>query len=140
MGQRDNDSGVLQPRRVIGIEIGKHDKAGAIEDVGGGYRQHPTFRSGLRRIGGSPEPGRRPGSALGRQRRCDSAMGLCTQDRSVSETTVCGLCLGMTNYLAHAARKRLALTKGAPVAPEKADDDGTAIKKIRKIDETAPPA
>jgi hypothetical protein len=31
-------------------------------------------------------------------------------------------------------------TKGAPVAPEKADDDGTAIQKIRKIDETAAPA
>jgi hypothetical protein len=36
---------------VIGIEVGKHDKAGAIEDVGGGYRQHPTFRYGLLRIG-----------------------------------------------------------------------------------------
>ena len=31
-------------------------------------------------------------------------------------------------------------TKRAPVAPEKADDDGTAIQKIRKIDETAAPA
>ena len=51
MGQRDSDLGRLQPRRVIGIEIGKHDTAGAIEDVGGGYRQHPTFRSGLRWIG-----------------------------------------------------------------------------------------
>ena len=51
MGQRNNDLGRLQPRGVIGIEVGKHDKAGAIEDVGGGYRQHPTFRSGLRRIG-----------------------------------------------------------------------------------------
>ena len=50
MGQRNNDLGRLQPRRVIGIEVGKHDKAGAIEDVGGGYWQHPTFRSGLRRI------------------------------------------------------------------------------------------
>jgi len=31
-------------------------------------------------------------------------------------------------------------TIGAPVASEKADDNGTAIEKIRKIDETAAPA
>jgi hypothetical protein len=31
MGQRNNDLGRLQPRGVIGIEVGKHDKAGAIE-------------------------------------------------------------------------------------------------------------
>jgi hypothetical protein len=31
-------------------------------------------------------------------------------------------------------------TKGAPVAPEKADDDRTTIEKIRKIDEIAVPA
>src|SRR5437867_3869729 len=30
-------------------------------------------------------------------------------------------------------------TKGAPVAPEKADDDGTTFKKVRKVDETAGP-
>jgi len=37
--------------------------------------------------------------------------------------------------------KRLQLenAKGAPVAPEKADDDGTTIKKVRKVDETAGP-
>ena len=36
-------------------------------------------------------------------------------------------------------RKRLQFvnTKGAPVAPEKTDDDGTTIEKIRKVDETA---
>ena len=63
-------------------------------------------------------------------------MRLCTQDRSVSETPVCRLCLGMTNYLAPAGREQLALRpgarfpggpsqapsirehKGAPVAPE----------------------
>jgi hypothetical protein len=31
-------------------------------------------------------------------------------------------------------------TKGAPRTPEKADDDGTTFKKIRKIDETTAPA
>jgi len=50
-GQRDNNLNRPQPRSVIGIEVGQHDKAGAIEDVGGRYRQHPTLRSGLRRIG-----------------------------------------------------------------------------------------
>src|SRR4029077_17998169 len=50
MGQRNNDLGRLQPGGVIGVEVGEHDEAGAIEEVGGGYRQHPTFRSGLRRI------------------------------------------------------------------------------------------
>jgi hypothetical protein len=51
MGQCGNNLSRLQPRSVIGIEVGKHDKAGAIEDVGGRYRQCETFRSGLRRIG-----------------------------------------------------------------------------------------
>jgi hypothetical protein len=51
MGQCGNNLSRLQPRSVIGIEVGKHDKAGAIEDVGGRYRQYETFRSGLRRIG-----------------------------------------------------------------------------------------
>src|ERR1700746_1181974 len=51
MGQGGNNLSRLQPRGVIGIEAGKHDKAGAIEDVGGRYRQYETFRSGLRRIG-----------------------------------------------------------------------------------------
>ena len=38
-------------------------------------------------------------------------------------------------------RKRLQFenTKGAPGTPEKADDDGTTIKKIRKVDETVGP-
>src|SRR5216683_4525543 len=78
MGQRYNDLGRLQPRGVIGIEVGKHDKAGAIEDVGGGYRQHPTFRSGLRRIGVAQRHVRGPeslwdgeGDAIA---RCDFAL------------------------------------------------------------------
>src|SRR5205823_12528856 len=48
VGQRDNNLSRLQPRGVIGIEVGKHDKAGAIEDGGSRYRQHPIFRSGPR--------------------------------------------------------------------------------------------
>src|SRR5690349_2080475 len=51
MGQRNSDLGRLQPRRIIGIEVGKHDEAGVIEDVGGRYKRHPTFRSDLPRIG-----------------------------------------------------------------------------------------
>ena len=51
MGQRNSDLGRLEPRRIIGIEVGKHDEAGAIEDVGGRYKPHPTFRSDLPRIG-----------------------------------------------------------------------------------------
>lgn len=38
VGQRGNDLGRLQPRRVIGVEVGKHDEAGPIDHVGGGYR------------------------------------------------------------------------------------------------------
>ena len=49
MGQRGNNLGRLQPRGVIGIEVGKNDKAGAIEDVGCRYREQPAFR--LRRVG-----------------------------------------------------------------------------------------
>ena len=78
MGQRNNDLGRLQPRGVIGIEVGKHDKAGAIEDVGGRYRQYPTFRSGLRRIGVAQRQVRGPeslwdgkGDAIA---RCDFAV------------------------------------------------------------------
>ena len=35
MGQCGNNLSRLQPRGVIGVEVGKHDKGGAIEDVGG---------------------------------------------------------------------------------------------------------
>src|SRR5215472_17061001 len=63
MGQRENDLGRLQPGGVISVEVGEHDKASAIEDVGGGYRQSPALRSGLcwtrvaeRQVGGPEAP------------------------------------------------------------------------------------
>src|SRR6516225_7139720 len=49
--QRGNDPGWLQPRGMIRVEIGKHDEACIVEEVGGGYRQHPTFGSVPRRMG-----------------------------------------------------------------------------------------
>src|SRR5215469_3232846 len=73
MGQRENDLCRLQPRGVIGVEVGEHDKASAIEDVGGGYRQYPAFRSGLcrtrvaeRQVGGPESPRDGEGDAIAR--------------------------------------------------------------------------
>jgi hypothetical protein len=43
VGQRDNDIAWLESRGVIRVEVGEHDKTVAIDYVGGGYRQHPTF-------------------------------------------------------------------------------------------------
>jgi hypothetical protein len=156
MGQRNNDLGRLQPRGVIGIEVGKHDKAGAIEDVGGGYRQHPTFRSGLRRIGVAQRQVRGPeslwdgkGDAIA---RCDFAPRILQyRKRRFAVTTGRGR---RTSSLRRESDKRCAQafdfrvgrrerlqfenTKGAPRTPEKGDDDGTTIKKIRKIETAAP--
>jgi hypothetical protein len=56
VAQRNNDFAWLQPCRVIGVEVGKHDQAGAIEEVSSGYWQHPTIRSVLRRIGETERP------------------------------------------------------------------------------------
>ena len=64
VGQRGNDLGWLQPRRVIGVEVGENDEAGPIDHVGGGYRQHPICRIALRRVEVA-EPGKRTGIAVG---------------------------------------------------------------------------
>jgi hypothetical protein len=83
----------------------------------------------------------------------------CTQDLAIQETAVRRDCRERTTDLEPAAResnKRCAQafdyrlgrrerlqfenTKGAPGTPEKADDDGTTVKKIREINETAAPA
>jgi len=50
-GQRNNNLGGIQPRGVVGIEVGKNYKTGAVEDIGGGYQQRPTFRFRRLRIG-----------------------------------------------------------------------------------------
>ena len=50
MGQRNNDLGRVQPRGVIGIEVGKHDKAGAIEEL----QELSALRRGPLSWGGSP--------------------------------------------------------------------------------------
>src|SRR5215472_16320259 len=51
MGQRNDKLGRIEPRCVVGVKVGEHDNAGAIEEVSGRYRQHPTFRPGFRWIG-----------------------------------------------------------------------------------------
>ena len=150
MGQRSNNLGRLQPRGVIGIEVGKHDKAGAIEDVGGGYRQHPTFRPGLRRIGVAQRQVSGPellwdgeGDAIARRDFASRILQYRKRRFAVSawEDDLSRACGERATSVAPrrsisgwGRRKRLQFenTKRAPVAPEKADDDGTAIKEIRQ--------
>src|SRR5215472_10686046 len=154
MGQRDNDLGWLQPRRVIGVEVGEHYEASAIEDVGGRYRQHPTFRPGLRRIevaerqvsgpellrhgeGDAIAHGDFASRILQYRKRWFALAAL--RERPISSlrrerNQGCAQAL----YFRVGRRKRLQFenAKGTPVAPEKADDNGTTTKKIRKADET----
>ena len=158
MGQCDNNLSRLQPRGVIGVKVGKHDKAGAIEDVGGRYRQYITFRSGIRRIGvterqvSSPELLRHgegnpitcgdfaPGILQYRKRRFGVAArrGRLTSSLRRKSHQRCAQPLDFR--VDCCKRLQFENTKGAPIAPHKADDDGTTIEEIRKIDEIAAPA
>ena len=158
MGQRNNNLGWLQPRGVIGVKVREHDETGAIEDVAGRYRQCPTLRPGLRGIGvaerqvsgpellregesnaiacghfasGILQYWKRGSAALGCSRRLCSHLRREHDQRCAQPLDFrvdCRKCLQFEN------------TKGAPVAPQKADDDGPTIQKIWKIDEIAAPA
>ena len=60
VAQRSNNFGRLQPGSVIGVEVGKNDAAGAMEDVSCRYRQQPAFRVGPHRVAVTERQVRRP--------------------------------------------------------------------------------